>query len=184
MKLNKQIITALVIMIATSALYRVLPGRPYGFAPQIAIALFGGSLFASKRKYAFLLPILSMFISDILYQVLYTYHLSPMQGFYQGQFLNYILIAGTAVFGFGLQSNKLSKYIIGFLAAPTVYFIVSNSLVWAQGGGYHHALNFTGFIQTMVDGLPFYPYSVAGTLVFGGVLFGSFRILIPKFKAI
>ena len=171
-------------MIATSALYRVLPGRPYGFAPQIAIALFGGSLFASKRKYAFLLPILSMFISDILYQVLYTYHLSPMQGFYQGQFLNYILIAGTAVFGFGLQINKLSKYIIGFLAAPTVYFIVSNSLVWAQGGGYHHALNFTGFIQTMVDGLPFYPYSVAGTLVFGGVLFGSFRILIPKFKAI
>jgi len=184
MKLNKQIIVALIIMIATSALYRVLPGRPYGFAPQIAIALFGGSLFASKRKYAFLLPILSMFISDILYQVLYTYHLSPMQGFYQGQFLNYILIAGTAVFGFGLQSNKLSKYIIGFLAAPTVYFIVSNSLVWAQGGGYHHALNFTGFIQTMVDGLPFYPYSVAGTLVFGGVLFGSFKILIPKFKAI
>jgi len=25
---------------------------------------------------------------------------------------------------------------------------------------------------------------VAGTLVFGGVLFGSFRVLIPKFKAI
>ncbi|MEI7588757.1 MAG: DUF6580 family putative transport protein [Chitinophagia bacterium] len=184
MKLNKQIILALVIMIATSALYRVLPGRPYGFAPQIAIALFGGSLFVSNKQFAFLLPILSMFISDVLYQVLYHYHLSPMQGFYQGQLLNYILIAGTAVFGFGLQSNKISKYIMGFLAAPTVYFMVSNSLVWAQGGGYHHALNLTGFIQTMVDGLPFYPYSVAGTLVFGGVLFGAFRLLIPKFKAI
>ena len=47
MKLNKQIIAALVIMVAMSALYRVLPGRPFGFAPQIAIALFGGSLFAS-----------------------------------------------------------------------------------------------------------------------------------------
>jgi hypothetical protein len=184
MKLNKQIILALVIMIATSALYRVLPGRPYGFAPQIAIALFGGSLFVSNKQFAFLLPILSMFISDVLYQVLYHYHLSPMQGFYQGQLLNYILIAGTAVFGFGLQSNKISKYIMGFLAAPTVYFMVSNSLVWAQGGGYHHALNLNGFIQTMVDGLPFYPYSVAGTLVFGGVLFGAFRLLIPKFKAI
>jgi len=184
MKLNKQIILSLVIMIATSALYRVLPGRPYGFAPQIAIALFGGSLFVSNKQFAFLLPILSMFISDVLYQVLYHYHLSPMQGFYQGQLLNYILIAGTAVFGFGLQSNKISKYIMGFLAAPTVYFMVSNSLVWAQGGGYHHALNLTGFIQTMVDGLPFYPYSVAGTLVFGGVLFGAFRLLIPKFKAI
>lgn len=40
-------------MIITSALYRVLPGRPYGFAPQIAIALFGGSLFARQKQYAF-----------------------------------------------------------------------------------------------------------------------------------
>ena len=98
MKLNKQIIVAILIMIATSALYRVLPGRPYGFAPQIAIALFGGSLFASKKQFAFILPILSMFISDVLYQVLYHFHLSPIQGFYEGQLLNYILIAATAFF--------------------------------------------------------------------------------------
>jgi hypothetical protein len=171
-------------MIATSALYRVMPGRPYGFAPQIAIALFGGSLFSKQKQYAFLLPILSMFISDLLYQVLFIYHLSPMEGFYSGQLLNYVLIAGTAVFGFGLQNNKVSKFVVGFLAAPTIYFLVSNFLVWAQGGGYHHALNMTGLVQTMVDGLPFYPYSVAGTLVFGGVLFGSFRLIVPQFKTV
>ena len=121
MKLNKQIIVALVIMIATSALYRVLPGRPYGFAPQIAIALFGGSLFATKKQYAFLLPILSMFISDVLYQVLFQLHLSPMQGFYEGQLLNYVLIAGTAVFGFGLQRNQFSKYITGLFSRRAMY---------------------------------------------------------------
>ena len=184
MKLNKQIILALIIMVATSALYRVLPGRPYGFAPQIAIALFGGSLFATKKQYAFLLPIISMFISDLIYQVLFNYHLTPIQGFYSGQLLNYVLIAGTAVFGFGLQSNKLSKYILGFLSAPTAYFLLSNFLVWAQGGGYHHAINMTGLVQTMLDGLPFYPYSVAGTLVFGGVLFGGFRFMVPQFKSL
>lgn len=184
MKLNKQIVLALVIMIAISALYRVLPGRPYGFAPQIAIALFAGSLFSKQKHFAFLLPLVSMFLSDILYQVLYMNHLSPIQGFYEGQFLNYLLIAGTTVFGFGLQSNQLSKYITNFLAAPTVYFLVSNFIVWAQGGGYHHPLTFAGCIQTMADGLPFYPYSVAGTLVFGAVLFGSFHLAVPKFKAI
>ncbi len=184
MRLNKQIIIALIIMIATSALYRVMPGRPYGFAPQIAIALFGGSLFSKQKKYAFLLPILSMFISDLLFQVLFIYHLSPMEGFYSGQLLNYVLIAGTAVFGFGLQNNKISKFVLGFLAAPTVYFLVSNFFVWAQGGGNHHALNMTGLMQTMVEGLPFYPYSVAGTLVFGGVLFGSFRLMVPAYKTI
>jgi len=114
MKLNRQIILALVIMVAMSALYRVLPGRPLGFAPQIAIALFGGSLFVSKKQYAFLLPIVSMFLSDALYQVLYINHLSPFEGFYEGQWINYILIASTAVFGFGLQSNKLSNMLLVF----------------------------------------------------------------------
>ena len=82
MKLNRQIILALVIMVATSALYRIMPGRPMGFAPQIAIALFSGSLFASKKQYSFLLPILSMLISDVMYQVLYTYGFTAIQGFY------------------------------------------------------------------------------------------------------
>ena len=184
MRFNKQIFLALVIMIITSALYRVLPGRPYGFAPQIAIALFGGSLFVRQKQFAFLLPIVSMFISDVLYQVLYSYHLTVIQGFYQGQLLNYVLIASTAVFGFGLQTNKLHKYFIGFLSAPTAYFLVSNFLVWSQGGGYHHPFTAVGLIQTMVDGLPFYPYSIAGTLVFGAVLFGSFRVLVPKYQAL
>lgn len=184
MKLNKQIILALIIMIAASALYRVLPGRPVGFAPQIAIALFGGSLFAKQKQYAFLLPLVSMFISDLLYQVLFMNHLSSIQGFYEGQYLNYILIAGTTVFGFGLQSNQLSKFIAGFLAAPTAYFLASNFMVWAFGGGYHHPYTLAGCIQTMADGLPFYPNSVAGTLVFGAVLFGAFRLMVPKFKAI
>jgi len=184
MKLNKQIILALVIMIASSAIYRVLPGRPVGFAPQIAIALFGGSLFAKQKQYAFLLPLISMFISDLLYQVLFMNHLTSIQGFYEGQYINYILIAGTTIFGFGLQSNRLSKYIASFLAAPTVYFLASNFIVWASGGGYHHPYTLAGCMQTMVDGLPFYPNSVAGTLVFGAVLFGAFRLMVPKFKAI
>lgn len=184
MKLNKQIVLALLLMILLSALYRVLPGRPYGFAPQFAIALFSGSLFIKNKQYAFLLPILSMFISDVVYQILYIYHLSPIQGFYGGQLFNYVLIAATTFFGFALQSNKPSKYVASFIAAPTSYFLVSNFLVWAQSGGYVRPLTPAGLLQTMVDGIPFYAYSVMGTLVFGAVLFGGFRILVPKFKAI
>lgn len=184
MKLNKQIILALVIMVATSALYRVMPGRPLGFAPQIAIALFSGSLFASKKQYSFLLPILSMFLSDLMYQVLFNYGFTSIQGFYQGQLENYILIAATTVFGFSLQGANPSKYIVSFLSAPTAYFLVSNFLVWAQGGGYKHPFTATGLVQTMVDGLPFYPYSLVSTVVFGAILFGGFRVLVPKFKAI
>ena len=184
MKLNRQVIVALVIMIAVSALYRVMPGRPMGFAPQIAIALFAGSLFSKQKSYAFLMPLLSMFISDLFYQYLYNHNLTSIPGFYAGQWENYILVAATTIFGFGLQTNRLSKFIANFIAAPTVYFLISNFLVWAHGGGFQHPFTATGLMQTMVDGLPFYPYSVAGTLVFGAVLFGGFKMVAPQYKSI
>ena len=184
MKLNKEIVIALIIMIVTSALYRVLPGRPFGFAPQIAIALFSGSLFVINKHFAFLLPIISMFLSDVLYQILYVNHLTPIQGFYDGQWQNYLLIAATAVFGFGLQTNRVGKFLGNFIAAPPVYFLVSNFMVWASFGGYHRPMTASGLLQTMVDGLPFYGYSVAGTFVFGAVMFGGFKLIQPKLKAI
>ena len=184
MKLNKEIVIALIIMIVTSALYRVLPGRPFGFAPQIAIALFSGSLFVKNKHFAFLFPIVSMFLSDLLYQVLYVNYLTTIQGFYDGQWQNYLLIAATAVFGFGLQTNNVSKFAGNFIAAPTVYFLVSNFMVWASFGGYQRPLTASGLFQTMVDGLPFYGYSVAGTFVFGAVMFGGLKLIEPKLKAI
>jgi hypothetical protein len=184
MKLNKEIVIALIIMIVTSALYRVLPGRPFGFAPQIAIALFSGSLFVKNKHYAFLLPLISMFLSDLMYQVLYVNHLSSIQGFYEGQLENYLLIAATAIFGFGLQTNNVSKFVGNFIAAPTVFFLISNFMVWASFGGYQRPMTASGLMQTMVDGLPFYGYSVAGTFVFGAIMFGGFKLVQPRLKAI
>jgi len=184
MKLNKEIVIALIIMIVTSALYRVLPGRPFGFAPQIAIALFSGSLFVKNKQFAFLLPLISMFLSDLMYQVLYVNHLSSIQGFYDGQLENYLLIAATAIFGFGLQTNNVSKFVGNFIAAPTVFFLVSNFMVWASFGGYQRPMTASGLMQTMVDGLPFYGYSVAGTFVFGAIMFGGFKLVQPTLKAI
>jgi hypothetical protein len=184
MKLNKEIVIALIIMIVTSAFYRVLPGRPFGFAPQIAIALFSGSLFVKNKQFAFLLPLISMFLSDLMYQVLYVNHLSSIQGFYDGQLENYLLIAATAIFGFGLQTNNVSKFVGNFIAAPTVFFLISNFMVWASFGGYQRPMTASGLMQTMVDGLPFYGYSVAGTFVFGAIMFGGFKLVQPTLKAI
>ena len=134
MKLNKEIVIALIIMIVTSALYRVLPGRPFGFAPQIAIALFSGSLFVKNKHFAFLLPIVSMFLSDLLYQVLYVNYLTTIQGFYDGQWQNYLLIAATAIFGFGLQitcpeilSRKNNNLSFPFSSIPLTMFLPSST---------------------------------------------------------
>ena len=182
MKGNKQLFAAIGLMLLVTAIYRVMPNRPMGFAPQIAVALFAGSLFNKQKAYAFLLPLLSMFISDLFYQVLYINQLTTIEGFYSGQFENYLLIIGTTIFGFGLQTNNIRKFATNFLAAPTSYFVISNFLVWTHGGGYQRPFTTAGLVQTMVDGLPFYPYSVASTFVFGAFLFGTFKLAQTRIK--
>lgn len=174
MKLNKNVVFSLVLLIVMASLYRIIPGRPFGFAPQIAMALFGGALFVNNKKWAFLLPLLSMFISDALFQVLYTYGLTSIRGFYGGQITNYLLFAGLTVIGFTVKPNKVFSIIAGVLIAPTAYFLVSNLLVWASGGGYHHPKTLDGMVACLVDGLPFYKGSLAGTAVFSALLFGSY----------
>jgi len=61
MKLNKNVLLSVVLMVVITSVYRILPNRPMGFAPQIALALFGGAFFVSNKKLAFMLPLISMF---------------------------------------------------------------------------------------------------------------------------
>ncbi|HZG23917.1 MAG TPA: DUF6580 family putative transport protein, partial [Chitinophagaceae bacterium] len=63
MKLNKSIVWSLVLLIVVGSIYRVIPNRPWGFTPQLAMALFAGAMIKDK-KWAFALPLFSMFLSD------------------------------------------------------------------------------------------------------------------------
>jgi len=179
MKFNKQFIYTLLALVVVAALYRIIPGRPYGFAPQIAIALFAGSIMKDK-KYSFALPLLSMLISDLLYEVLYVNGVSSIKGFYGGQWLNYLLFAGLTVFGFFINKSKAFQIAAGSIVAPTAYFFISNFMVWMGGGGYHHPKTFAGLIQTFVDGVPFYGASIAATVLFCSLFFGGYALLTKK----
>ncbi|MFT4023021.1 MAG: hypothetical protein QM664_04450, partial [Flavihumibacter sp.] len=68
MKNNRSFLVSLVLLIIVAALYRIIPNRPWGFAPQIAMALFGGAVI-KDRKWSFALPVFSMFLSDCLYEL-------------------------------------------------------------------------------------------------------------------
>ncbi len=181
MKVNRSLLISLFVMILMSALYRVMPNRPWGFAPQWAIAVFAGSLFVNDKKWAFLLPVLSMFISDLLYQVLYINGLTVISGFYSGQWVNYLLFASLAVYGFIFNTKKPSGIFGAAIAAPTTYFLLSNFIVWANGGGLHHGRTFSGLLATYVDGLPFYKTSIISTIIFGALLFGTYYLSMNRF---
>lgn len=176
MKFTKQIGLSFILLIVIASLYRIMPGRPYGFAPQIAMAIFGGSMMKDK-KFAFLLPLLSMFISDSLYEILYRNGVGHMNGFYEGQVTNYILFGLMTFFGFFIRNFNLGRIAFASLAAPTVYFLISNFMVWASNSplaGLGRPKTFNGLLLCYGDGVPFYAWSIAGTLIFSAILFGSY----------
>ena len=171
MKQNKLLIV-FALLIVTAALYRIIPGRPMGFAPQLAIALFGGAVLQDK-KWAFALPLFSLFLSDALYEVLYRSGLSTIAGFYEGQGINYLLLAGITFIGIGMRRVTLSNIVAGSIAAPVLFFLTSNLATWLGHGGYNLPMTGAGLFQTYVLGLPFFYMSLAATLVFSGMLFGA-----------
>lgn len=179
MKITKQVVAGFILLIVVASLYRIMPGRPYGFAPQIAMAIFAGAIIKDK-KFAFLLPLLSMFLSDALYEILFRNGVGNMPGFYDGQITNYILFTSLTLFGFFIKNFNVGRIAIAAIAAPTTYFLVSNFLVWASSSplaGLGRPKTFDGLMLCFSDGLPFYPWSVAATFIFSAILFGSYYLI-------
>jgi hypothetical protein len=177
MKINKSIIWSLIVMVVVAALYRIIPGRPFGFEPQIALALFSGAIIKDK-KLAFVLPLVSMFISDLLYQVLYNAGLSGIQGFYPDQWINYLLYASVVMFGFLIKRVRVINVLLVSLAAPTYFFLVSNFLTWLGVGGYDmYPKTGAGLVTCYIAGLPFYYNGLISCVLFSAVLFGGWYFI-------
>jgi hypothetical protein len=177
MKVNKTILGTFALLVAVSALYRIIPGRHPGFAPQWAVALFAGAVIKDK-KWALIIPILSLFISDMLYQVLYFYKLSDIQGFYQGQWINYLLFGSVTFFGFFIRRPTAGNVLMLSLLAPTYFFLLSNLLTWAGVGEFvQYPKTLAGLIACYGSGVLFYKYSLIATVFFSAILFGTYWML-------
>ena len=172
MKLNRETISTIFLLIIISALYRVMPNRPLGFAPQIAMALFAGSILMNKKT-SFIVPLLSMFISDIFYQILYLNGFSNIPGFYDGQVINYALFASITAIGFSMKQNISSILNTSFLGA-LFYFITSNLMVWLTSGMYQH--NLSGLLDCYYMAIPFFTGSLCATVVFNLILLTGYKV--------
>ena len=185
MKLSKSVIWSFIALTVLAALYRLIPGRPYGFAPQYAMAIFAGAVIADK-KLAFLIPVLSMFVSDLLFQGLHSAGLYPFAGFYDGQIVNYLLFALLVFVGMAIRKITFTQVLIASLVAPTIYFLLSNTITWFGPGGTRglgRPKTFAGWQLAMADGIPFYRNSLYATLVFSAMLFGTYVLITRRRKS-
>ena len=183
MKLYKSVLPAFILLIVIGSVCRVA-----GFAPQIAMAVFGAAVIRDRRL-AFVLPLLSMFLSDVLYEVLFRLGYMDYGGFYEGQITNYILLALIVVIGFWARNLKWTSILMASIAAPTIYFFLSNFLVWFGGGGLQRPKTFDGLLMCYNDAIPFFRSGLITTMVFSFVLFGSYfleqrYILQPRISAV
>jgi len=168
MKSNRSVLLAFGLLIVVGSLLRVA-----GFAPQIAMAVFGAAIVKDKRL-AFLLPLVSMFLSDILYQVLYELGYMNYGGFYEGQVENYALLAGITLIGFWARNLNWGRIVITTIGAAVIYFLASNFLVWFCGGGLQRPKTFDGLMLCYNDALPFFRSNLISTIVSSAVLFGGY----------
>lgn len=182
--MNKNTLINFLILVAACSLYRLIPDRMLGFAPQIAMAIFAGSVIKDK-KWSFLMPLLSMLISDVIYEALYRNGLSDIKGFYEGQLFNYILFTGLTVIGFFVKENKAASILAGSVAGVLGFYLLSNFGTWVNGlniAGNQYPKTWNGLVTCYTVAIPFLKGSLLATILFNGLFFGS-HYLITKFKS-
>jgi hypothetical protein len=182
MKLNGRLIvfTLVIVAITTACKFYFGPNLSWsGFSPVIAIALFSGMIIKQKDM-SFALPLLALFISDAVIQLLYTQDLFPYAGFYSGQWKNYLILLSATLIGWLLKGKNYSSLLAGTIAGPTVFFLVSNFMVWTSTTEAAYAKSFNGLVACYEAGLPFYRNSLIATLVFLPVILLAYNYLTKK----
>ena len=182
MKINVRLIMFTVVLIALATACKFFFGPDLnwsGFSPVIAIALFAG-LIMKQKDMSFMLPLLALFISDAVIQFLYSQDLFPYAGFYNGQWKNYLILMGATLLGWVLKGRSNSSLIVGAIAAPTVFFLLSNFMVWTGSSEAIYAKSFSGLMTCYEAALPFYKNSLIATLVFLPVILLAYNYLTKK----
>lgn len=164
---------AITLIVLFAALSRLIP-HPSNFAPIGAMALFGAAYY-SKRYLAFLVPIFSMWISDlILNNVVYGAYFDHFVWFYSGSIFTYGAFALIVVFGmFSLKKIRVMNLALSALSASGIFFVVSNFGVWLSSGMYPHT--FGGLTACYAAGIPFFHNTILGDFVYTGAMFGIFE---------
>jgi uncharacterized PurR-regulated membrane protein YhhQ (DUF165 family) len=145
-------------------------GQPeWCFTPIAAAAVFAGFYF-SRLAIAALVPIAILTISDL---VLPSYNNLPVM------LLTYAAMTFPAWFGRMLRGEHrgwglAGRWVLCGLAPATLFFVVSNSAVWAFQSDYEQSLS--GLTQCYIAALPFYRAMLAGDVFYMTVLFACWAL--------
>ncbi len=170
------------LLILLAAFSRLIP-HPPNFAPIGAMALFGSAYYMQKYL-AFIVPIISMWISDLLINnILYNQYFDHFVWFYKGFYWTYGAFILIVIIGFFLLKKvKIKNLIIASLAASVTFFLVSNFGVWASGSMYPKTIS--GLLACYTAGIPFLKNTITGDFIYSIALFGAFELAKYRFPVL
>ncbi len=152
------------LVIVLAAFSRILP-HPGNFSPLAAISLVGG-LFFSQKYWAIIVPLLSVWISDLfINNVIYSQYYSEFTWFYDGfywQYASYVLIG---LMGLSFKQNLSFFKLFGMsLSGSILFFIISNFGCFMGSEIYSKDLG--GLILCYGAGIPFFSATVLGDMFY------------------
>ena len=160
----------LAVLIAVGVAGRLLP-HPPNFTPMAAIALFAGFIFI-KRYMAVVAVISTMLLCDY-------FAFGSLSASWFGSksmFVVYLALLFPIVFKNFLQKKLGVLRIFGAaIASSTVFFLATNFAVWAFSPMYEKTLE--GLVLCYTMAIPFFQNTVAGDLIWSGVIFGTYFAL-------
>jgi hypothetical protein len=160
----------LAVLIALGVAGRLLP-HPPNFTPMAAIALFAGFIFI-KRYMAVVAVISTMLLCDY-------FAFGSLSSSWFGSksmFVVYLALLFPIVFKNFLQKKIGVLRIFGAaLASSSVFFLATNFAVWAFSPMYEKTLE--GLVLCYTMAIPFFQNTVAGDLIWSGVIFGAYLVL-------
>jgi hypothetical protein len=161
---NKMKIIIAIFIIILAAASRLVK-HPFNFTPIAAMALFAGCYL--RKKWGIILPMAAMLVSDFFI------------GFYDWPVMASVYLSVALAFTIGWYLSKRLKWhnvIFASLFSSVTFFIITNFAVWAFFSWYPHTA--AGLINCFVLALPFFRNTLLGDLVYSGVLFGVYELVL------
>jgi len=138
--------------------FRLIP-HPPNVTPVTALALFSG-IHIGKRWLSIIVPLLSMFISDIVL------------GFHPISLFVYLSFSLVTIYGWYSKNVGVKNVFL----SSTIFFIVSNFGVFLLG--YPHTI--TGLLTCYFVAIPFYGLSIFGDQLWNQVINKSYSFIKEK----
>ncbi len=126
-------------------------------------------------------PVLALWLSDIVLNKLVFY--GEWVLFYDGFAWVYGAFALMALVGRWMKTNEsIARFLGSSIIIVFIHWIVTDIGVWLGSTIYPQTL--TGFWACLVAAIPFEINLLAGTLFYGGIMFGAFEWLKRKVPAL